>query len=211
MPDTISLSDGDGHDRLLERATALMQGRAVLGIAGAPGAGKSTLGQALVEALDRTVVVGMDGFHLTNDELVRLGRRDRKGAPDTFDVHGYIALLHRLKNESTDVYAPAYQRGIGHSIAGAIRVPADTSLIITEGNYLLLDDGPWKGVRSLLDETLFVEIPDHTRIDRLIARHVESGKTADAAREWTLGPDQANADLVRATRENADLVITLGT
>ncbi|WP_182354180.1 nucleoside/nucleotide kinase family protein [Flaviflexus huanghaiensis] len=197
-------------DELIRAARAMAGRRTILGIAGAPGAGKSTLGSTLADALgDQAVVVGMDGFHYTNDELVRLGRRDRKGAPDTFDVHGYIALLTRLRDDSVDIYAPAYQRGVGHSISGAVRIPTTTPLVITEGNYLLLEDGPWSQVRSLLDECWYVDLNEKLRIERLIARHIDSGKEPDAARDWTLGPDQANAELVARSRSRADRVIVL--
>lgn len=196
--------------KLIERARELSTSRTILGITGAPGAGKSTLATALQKALgDSAVVVGMDGFHYTNDELVRLGRRDRKGAPDTFDAHGYIALLKRLRTEKNDIYAPAYQRGIGNSIASAIRIPATTNLVITEGNYLLVDEAPWSGVADLLDESWFVQVDDDLRVSRLIDRHIASGKDEQFAREWTLGPDQANADLIALTRDRADRVITL--
>jgi len=195
---------------LIEAAHAMTGRRTILGITGAPGAGKSTLANLLADALgDDAAVVGMDGFHYTNDELVRRGLRDKKGAPDTFDVGGYVALLTRLKNESADIYAPVYQRGIGHAIAGAARVPASTPLVITEGNYLL-HDGAWAGVRDLLDECWYVEVDDTLRVDRLIARHIASGKEPQAARDWTLGPDQANAELVARTKERADRIIRLG-
>lgn len=197
-------------DSLICRARTLTTQRTILGIAGAPGAGKSTLGSRLVSELaGHAVVVGMDGFHLTNDELSRLGRRERKGAPDTFDVAGYVALLHRIRTEPGDIYAPAYQRGVGHAIAGAIRIPADVPLVITEGNYLLLEQEPWSGVQPLLDECWYVDLDEDTRIERLTNRHIESGKDPVAARDWTLGPDQSNADLVATTKERADLVVTL--
>lgn len=197
-------------DEAVRSARAMTERRTVLGITGAPGAGKSTLAAMMAESLgDLAVVVGMDGFHHTNDELVRLGRRDRKGAPDTFDVWGYAGMLWRVRNEPRDIYAPRYQRGIGHSISGDIRIPISTPLVITEGNYLLLDDEPWSSVREMLDEVWYVEVPEELRIERLIRRHIESGKDPDGARQWTLGPDQANAELVAATRDRADRVITL--
>lgn len=210
MPEHHKLSTGRGLAEVLELADSMTSSRAILGITGAPGAGKSTLSSRLVDELGgRAVVAGMDGFHLTNDELVRLGRRDRKGAPDTFDVGGYMAMLWRIRNEPGDIYAPEYQRGIGHSISGAIRVPADTPLVITEGNYLLLDEGPWSGVRELLDEVWYVEVPEELRVERLVARHIESGKDPERARAWTLGPDQTNAELVAKHRDRADRIITL--
>ncbi|WP_054952074.1 nucleoside/nucleotide kinase family protein [Flaviflexus massiliensis] len=200
----------DVPSQLLDRARQLATTRTILGIAGAPGAGKSTLAHAIQESLGEScVVVGMDGFHYTNDELVRLGRRDRKGAPDTFDAHGYISLLQRIRTEPNDIYAPAYQRGIGNSIASAIRIPSTATLVITEGNYLLMNEEPWAGVKELLDESWFVEVNENLRISRLIERHVASGKDPDAAKAWSLGPDQANAEIIAKTRDRADRIVTL--
>ena len=130
-------------EHLVDRARALMAGgRAVLGICGAPGAGKSTLAARLAEAVGpAAVVVPMDGFHLHDDELARLGLSDRKGAPETFDVAGYVALLRRLHIETDHVvYAPEFDRSREESIAGAIAVRPEHRLVVTEGNYLLDDE-----------------------------------------------------------------------
>lgn len=175
-----------------------------------PGAGKSTLAQELLTALSPSAVyVPMDGFHLANEVLVRLGRRDRKGAPDTFDSAGYVALLRRLRTvqHGVTVYAPSFHREIEEPIAGAIPVPPDVPLVITEGNYLLVPDGTWNAVRPLLDEAWFVEVADETRIERLIARHVAFGKSPTEARGWVLRSDESNADLVRTTRALADVIV----
>src|SRR6185436_249243 len=147
---------------LVERARALatVGDRRVLGIAGAPGSGKSTLARALVEALgpDTARLVGMDGFHLAQAELERLGRADRKGAPDTFDAAGYVALLRRLRaRDDAVVYAPEFHREIEQPVACAVPVPREVPLVVTEGNYLLVADGDWAAVRALLDEAWFVE------------------------------------------------------
>lgn len=196
---------------LLDRARdlAVPGRRRLLGIAGAPGAGKSTLAAAVVDALrPLAVLVPMDGFHLANAELVRLGRREWKGAPDTFDAAGYVALLRRLRAAGPDpVYAPAYDRDLSCGVVGSIRVGPGVPLVVTEGNYLLLDDGPWAAVRGELDEAWFVERADDVRVAQLIARHVAHGKVPDVAREWVLRSDEANARLVAATRDRADLVV----
>jgi pantothenate kinase len=196
---------------LVDRARRLAAGpaRRVLGLAGAPGAGKSTLAAQLVASLGPlAVLVPMDGFHLSNAELERLGRRHRKGAPDTFDAAGYVALLGRLRSAGPQaVYAPAFDRRLEEAVAGAIRVERDIPLVVTEGNYLLLDSSPWSGVRQLLDEAWFVEADDALRVRQLIDRHVEHGKTPADAREWVLRSDEANARLVAATRGRADLVV----
>ncbi len=185
--------------------------RTLLGIAGTPGAGKSTVAEALQHALSETVaVVGMDGFHLAQDELTRLGRQDRKGAPDTFDSFGYAALLKRLK-DNTDpvVYAPAFRRDLEEPVSGYLRIDPATPLIITEGNYLLLDDDGWRLARRQLDHVWFLDLPDPIRQHRLTLRHQKHGKDPEAARRWATGSDQANAGIVRASQNAADLIITV--
>nr|WP_037831062.1 nucleoside/nucleotide kinase family protein [Streptomyces sp. NRRL S-325] len=199
---------------LTDRARTLAAGggRRILGIAGAPGAGKSTLAARLVEQLaGRAVLVPMDGFHLAGAELERLGRAGRKGAPDTFDAAGYAALLRRLRHpEGQDpVYAPAFDRAIEEPVAGSVRVPADVPLVVTEGNYLLLDEGPWAPVRGLLDEVWFLDADPGVRVRRLVDRHVRFGKPRPCAERWVAGSDERNARLVERHRERADLVVRL--
>ncbi|GEK19597.1 nucleoside/nucleotide kinase family protein [Cellulomonas xylanilytica] len=200
-------------DDLVERARALARSgrRTVLGITGAPGAGKSTVCAALVDALgDQVALVGMDGFHLADEELVRLGRRERKGAPDTFDVAGYVALLRRLRRQTEPVvYAPRFDRGLEAAIAGAVPVHLHTPLVITEGNYLLLDDLGWQAVRPCLDEAWFLDVPPDVRSERLEARRRSFGDTPDDARVWVANVDTANGLVVEATRARADLVARL--
>jgi pantothenate kinase len=190
---------------------ALVPGqRYMLGLAGAPGAGKSTVAQRLLEALPgRAVVVPMDGYHLANTELARLGRAGRKGAPDTFDSAGYVALLARLRLRAAGevVYAPEYRREIEEGVAGAIAVPPETELVITEGNYLLLDQGHWAGVRAQLDAVWYVDVDGDLRRERLAARHMRHGRTAEQARDWVLRTDEPNALLVESSRARADLVL----
>ncbi len=195
---------------LVTRARELARGgRAVLGVTGAPGAGKSTLADRLVAALaPQAVLVPMDGFHLADAELERLGRRQRKGAPDTFDAAGYVETLRRIRERPPEpVYAPVFDRHLEASVAGSVRVDPGVPLVVTEGNYLLLDEGPWQRVRPLLDEVWFVEVDDRVRVDRLVRRHVAHGKDPEQARAWVLGSDEANARLVAATRSRADLVV----
>jgi pantothenate kinase len=198
---------------LVERARrlAVPGRRRILGITGPPGAGKSMLAGALAEALGAdAALVPMDGFHLANAELVRLGRRDRKGAPDTFDAAGYAALLGRLRAPGEDVvYAPDFRREIEEPVAGAIPVAPRVPLVLTEGNYLLLDARPWSRLRALLDQVWYLESEDEFRIPRLVARHIEYGKSPAEARAWVMGSDQRNAQVVAETRARADLVVRL--
>ncbi len=201
----------------LARALAMAQsgGRRLLGLAGPPGAGKSTACAALVQALGPlAVAVPMDGFHLAQAELERLGRADRKGAPDTFDAAGYVALLRRLRTPvaGETVYAPAFLRAIEEPVAGAIAIAPEVPLVITEGNYLLMkeQDAPgthWHAVRALLHEVWYVDLDDRLRIERLTRRHELHGRSPQAARDWVAQVDGPNARRIAATRERADWVL----
>lgn len=203
---------------LVARARALAPPgeRATLGITGPPGAGKSTLAERLAGALlaDGYPVrlVPMDGFHLADVALDRLGRRHRKGAADTFDGFGYLALLERIRaGGDHTVYAPSFHRELEQPLAGAIGVEPDDRLVITEGNYLLLGARPWTRVREQLAEVWYCALDDDIRRERLVARHVEFGKAPDHAAEWVATVDEPNAELVAATRDRADLIVDVAT
>jgi pantothenate kinase len=181
----------------------------ILGIAGKPGAGKSQLSSYLVENLPSDVValVPMDGFHLSNEELIELGRRDRKGAPDTFDVDGYVKLLQEIRTSTSEIRFPIFHREIEASIADEGLISASTKLIITEGNYLLHDQGGWESVAPLLHHRWYIGVDDSIRLERLVARHHQYGKDLEAAHQWAHGSDENNAKVVEASKSRADLIV----
>ncbi len=186
----------------------------ILGLVGCPGVGKSTLAHELACRLrDRGLTVShvpMDGFHLADEELDRQHLLERKGAAETFDAWGYLHLLRRARSErGGTLYAPAFERTLEQPIAGAIRIPHDVEILITEGNYLLLQHEPWLQIRAELDETWFLEVDSETRIRRLIHRHIEFGKTPSAARDWVSTIDEVNAEWITRTREYADRIVKL--
>jgi len=200
----------------VERAVALAAAgyRAVLGIAGAPGAGKSTLARRIVTEVGRrlgpgvAVHVPMDGFHLANAALDALGRHDRKGAVDTFDAAGYVALVRRLvAADEPVVWAPDFDRRVDEPVAGSIAVPQDAVLVVSEGNYLLDDGEPWVALRELLTETWFCVVDDQVRLDRLVGRHMRHGRDHASARAWAVEVDGVNAERVAPGREHAALVV----
>ena len=200
------------HPELVQRLNALAGGpRRLLGVVGPPGAGKSTLAALMAQAIgERAQAVPMDGYHLAQIELERLGRAQRKGAPDTFDAAGYAALLRRLRRQAADeiVYAPDFRREIEEPVAGALPVFAHTPLVITEGNYLLLDDDPaWAPVADLLDEVWYLDVPAALRLERLAARHIQYGRTREQALAWIAQTDEPNARRIEASAHRAGLSI----
>ncbi|MGW3345611.1 nucleoside/nucleotide kinase family protein [Nonomuraea rubra] len=205
-----------GGSRLVERVRGLAAGgeRVLIGIAGCPGAGKSTLAGRLATELTAAglpaVWVPMDGFHLADVALERLGRLGRKGAIDTFDGHGYLALLRRLRHETgTVVYAPSFDRDLEQPIAGAIAVPPEARVVVSEGNYLLSGEEPWPGVRAAMTEVWYADLDDRVRLERLTKRHVRFGKTPEQAVRWVAEVDEPNAAAIRATRASADLHVDI--
>ena len=202
-------------EEALERAVTLTQNtdsRVIIGLIGKPGVGKSTLSSYLLKKLPKktTALVPMDGFHLSNAQLNKLGRINRKGAPDTFDSHGYVDFLRRIKADtSNDIYFPIFHRDIEESIAAEGVIHPHTSLVLTEGNYLLLESDGWSQVAVTLTESWFLDVDNDKRMSRLVARHIKFGKTPAAAQEWAHGSDAHNAELIETTRVKADVIITL--
>jgi pantothenate kinase len=193
--------------------------RHILGITGAPGAGKSTLAEQIVQALgpELAVLVPMDGFHLANEVLLSLGRRDRKGAYDTFDDSGYAALLgiirHQMQSSHDQggytIYAPRFRRDIEEPIASSIPIRSNTPLVVSEGNYLLLDIGSWPKARECIDEVWYLYPTEESRHERLVLRHEAYGKSPEEAERWTRGSDQRNAELIESTAHRADLIVRI--
>ncbi|HKD97969.1 MAG TPA: nucleoside/nucleotide kinase family protein [Micromonosporaceae bacterium] len=187
--------------------------RILVGIAGPPAAGKSTLAQTLAGALcaahgpDTAVAIGMDGFHLANSELARLGLAARKGAPDTFDAAGFVAMLRRLRSDEAVVYTPVYSRVLHESIGGVVPVPASVRVVVVEGNYLLLPHEPWSQARELLDLVCYLDAPTDARVESLLRRQRMRGLDRGAAMDWVHGSDEVNAELIATTRARADVIL----
>ena len=204
-----------GLENALERVLSLTESsdtRVMIGLIGKPGAGKSTLSNYLLKKLPKesTALVPMDGYHLSNTQLKLLGRSDRKGAPDTFDSHGFVDILQRIMSNSIDeIYFPIFHREIEESIAAEGVIHPHTSLILTEGNYLLLDIAGWSGVAKTLTESWVIDVDNDKRMARLVARHIKYGKSFEDAHAWAHGSDAANAELIETTRANADVIVNL--
>jgi pantothenate kinase len=202
------------------RALASTPERVILAIVGAPGSGKSTVTEMLLQTLRDDPPAGctpewvahlpMDGFHLADVQLDRLGRRDRKGAADTFDAAGYVATLRRLVERTDDpVYVPGFERDLEQPIAASIAIPGESRLIITEGLYLLHDEGEWRMAAEYFTESWFCVVDQDLRTQRLIERHVRYGKTPDEAAKWVMNVDEHNARVVERSRSRASRLIDI--
>lgn len=190
------------------RALLQHSARVIIGLTGPPGAGKSYFAQGLVHTLDSAAYLPMDGFHLSNAQLVRLGRHDRKGAVDTFDVDGYVATLQRVAGayDAVDVYVPDFDRRLDDPVAAALVVPATARVVVTEGNYLGLDTDGWAPVRGVLTQLYYVDCPTEVRRERLVQRHIAGGRSADDAQAWVDTVDEPNARLIATTRGRCDRI-----
>ena len=183
--------------------------RLIVGLAGQPGSGKSTVAAHVVGLLGPSAqVLPMDGFHLPQARLVELGRRDRMGAPDTFDIAGFVEVIRGLR-QGGSLNAPGFNRVIEEPVPGDVSIAADTSVVLVEGNYLLHEGDGWQASLDLLDLRFYLDVDPLIRRERLVTRHIRFGKSPAAARKWVLGPDEANARLIAATAGRADYVVRL--
>lgn len=184
--------------------------RVIVGLVGAPGSGKSTISERLLERFGPSAtVLSMDGFHLSQSTLVSLGRRERMGAVDTFDTAGFISTLSRIRSAESTVLAPGFDRSVEEAVPDSVSIRPEHRVVIVEGNYLLCDVGGWQDAAPLLDASFFVLVDHDIRLARLTARHIEFGKRADAAAAWATGPDEVNARLIEATEARATHTIEL--
>ncbi|MFT3942290.1 MAG: nucleoside/nucleotide kinase family protein [Ancrocorticia sp.] len=184
----------------------------ILGIVGAPGAGKTTLVESILAwstANNLTVAwLPMDGYHLADVELTRLGLLHKKGIIETFDGYGYVNTLRRIREGNEPVvYAPAFERDLEQPIAGALPIASGADLVLTEGNYLLDPSKPWTGVRDLVDEIWFVDASSETRRARLMTRHVQFGKSPQQASDWIDDVDAPNGVRIRTQMDRAHRII----
>ena len=184
--------------------------RLMVAIAGPPGAGKSAFAEALLPLLPEgsAAVVPMDGFHYDNAILEARGLRHRKGAPETFDFEGFRHLLERLRKADSDVAVPLFDRTADVSRGSAAVVPADARFVLTEGNYLLLDESPWYGLGPLFDLSVWLEVPSAELEKRLVQRWLDRGETAEAARRRAFSNDMPNAERIIASQRQADVTIS---
>jgi len=202
------ISNEEAKAIVVERAAESQ--RTIIGIIGKPGGGKSTLSKYLLKGIDPTLVsvVPMDGFHLSNKVLKELGRSDRKGAQDTFDVKGFTTLIERIKLDSADpIYYPIFDRSIEESIASQGVVYPSTRVVIVEGNYLMHDKDGWQEISPLLDQSWYAFLDEDLRISRLISRHIAFGKDPESAKAWAKGSDQVNAELIELGVGRCDFLI----
>ena len=198
-------------DQLTQRLAADdAPARLVVGLVGAPGSGKSTIAEQLEAGLEAAGIfaglVPMDGFHLSNAVLDELGRRNRKGAPDTFDVEGYLATLDRVRADGApQVFAPAYRRDLHESVAAG-SIVSGTGVVVTEGNYLALETRGWGAARERIDLLIHIDVPEEVLVLRLINRHEEFGKNPLAAGHWVRTVDLPNARLIATSVHRCDEV-----
>jgi pantothenate kinase len=199
-------------DAVLERFEASRR-RIIVAIAGPPGSGKSTSVEALKDRLNARLpgvssILPMDGYHYDDGLLKELGRLERKGAPDTFDIGGYAHTLKRLReNDEEQVAVPVFDRNLEISRGSARMIPRSVGIILTEGNYLLLTDEPWSKLRVLFDMTVKVETHIDVLRERLNARWLGFGLPENEVRRKVVGNDLPNAQFVIDKSGAADFAV----
>lgn len=188
--------------------------RFILGIVGAPGAGKSTLASKLCHEINSqsadepAIIVPMDGFHYSNEHLLELGLLPLKGIPATFDAQGFVEILKKVqKTKNESVFCPRFDRSIEASIPNDIEVKPHHKLVIVEGNYLLLDEKPWGEIAQYLDQSWFINCPIDVILPRLIQRHIDGGKSEADARRKVESTDLPNAKIIDATKSRATRIL----
>lgn len=220
MPETLSLTPQQALSRLVPHILEMesqAHSRIAIGIAGGPGTGKSTLATELVTMLNAThpgsaQLVPMDGFHIRHAKLEAMGQVAFKGAPHTFEGAEFVSFLHHLKAATTAVSGPGYSRKVEDVVDNAFTVGPDVRVLIVEGNYLLLTEGPFAGVKPLLDYAVFIDVPRDLVHARLLKRHAEEGLFDEARnRAHIERNDLPNYDLVSLSKDRADVVICLVT
>ena len=212
-PQTLRLTPEDALTLLHREAAGLLArpGRTVLGIAGGPGTGKSTIAQKLAAALgDVAAYVPMDGFHMKHARLELLGTVADKGMPHTFEGAAFAEFLAALKAATGAMNGPGYSRKIEDVVEDAFTVPATAKLLVVEGNYLLLATAPWWRVKPLIDRAIYLEIPVEMVRARLMKRHAEEGLfTEERNRAHIERVDLVNYDTIQRSRPRADIAIDL--
>jgi pantothenate kinase len=219
MAETIVVTPQEALSRLvphiLEMESAANGARIAIGLAGGPGTGKSTLAAELVTMLNAVrpgsaALVPMDGFHMKHAKIEAMGQTDYKGAPHTFEGAEFVSFLHKLKHATEPVSGPGYSRKIEDTVEDAFTVPGDVRVLIVEGNYLLLTEGPWAGVKPLLDYSLFVHVDRKTAGCRLLKRHGEEGLFSEERnRAHIERNDLPNYDLVEKSKDRADVILSM--
>jgi pantothenate kinase len=190
--------------------------RFLLAITGVPGAGKSTLADLLMKNInkvlkdERAIVIPMDGYHYHNDILIQRDLLSLKGIPQTFDAQKFVMLIREIASEKIGkLYCPSYDRSLHNPVERSIVIENKHKIIIIEGNYLLLDTYPWNELVDFFDESWFIETPSTTTKERLIHRHVLTGRSVEEALSKISSTDAPNAELIIQTRHRATKIITV--